>query len=181
MTRKSKYKKLVGRPVVVDANVLFDLMELNSLYLLNDVFGQVLIPQATIAIELDNETRECLNNIEHVAEVITSAKGYEVYALCHKRKVLSHCDKMAIAIAAENSFILCTNEGPARRQGAVLKLEITGTLGILAAAYESGIIDQIKVIQLYKYLDQEGSCYISQDLLYEVLSDLGISIEEFQE
>ncbi len=93
MKRSSKYFKLLGRPVVVDANVLFDLRELDALYLLNEVFSEVMIPQDTLSRELDPETLQCLADIKYVSAIITSEKGYEVYAQCHTRSALSHCDR----------------------------------------------------------------------------------------
>ena len=116
MKRSSKYLKLIGRPVVVDANVLFDLRELDSLYLLNEIFSEVMIAQDTINKELDAEIIERLEETEYTAGFITSEEGYAAYALCQARSTLSHYDKMAIALAVENDFILCTNEGPARKQ-----------------------------------------------------------------
>jgi predicted nucleic acid-binding protein len=174
MKRKSKYQKLIGRPAVVDANVIFDLIELDSLYLLNEVFGKVVIPQDIIQDELDLETLECLESIPYVVGVITSATGYQVYTQNSAKRSLSHCDKMAIAIAAEESFILCTNERLLRDQAIAIKLQLSGTLGIIAAAYLHETIDGGEITRLFTYLIQQGSCYITEDLLNEVLTDLGI-------
>lgn len=174
MKRSSKYLKLIGRPVVVDANVLFDLRELNSLYLLNEIFSEVMIAQDTVNKELDAEIIALLGETEYIAGFITTEEGYAAYALCQARSTLSHCDKMAIALAVENDYILCTNEGPARKQASALKLEITGTLGIIAAAHLKGIIDKEDVQHHLAYLADEGSCYLSPTLLQKVLDELGI-------
>lgn len=174
MKRRSKYLKLVGRPVVVDANVLFDLRELDSLHLLNEIFSEVMIAQDTINKELDAEIIALLKETKYTAGLITTEAGYTAYALSHSRSTLSHYDKMAIALAVENDFILCTNEGPARKQAAALKIDLTGTLGILAAAYQNGSIDVNQVIHHFRYLANEGSCYVSTHLINRVLTDLGL-------
>lgn len=176
MKRSSKYLKLIGRPVVVDANVLFDLRELDSLHLLNELFSQVIIAQDTVNKELDSEIIELLKETEYTAGFITTEAGYTAYALSQARSTLSHYDKMAIALAVENDSILCTNEGPARKQATALKIELTGTLGILAAAYQNGNIDVNQVTLHFRYLANEGSCYVSADLINQVLADLGLML-----
>lgn len=177
MKRKPKSKKLVGRPVVVDANVIIDLKELDSLFLLNELFSTLIIPKDTIETELDLDIQEGLEEITYEAGIIRSGIGYSIYSQCLRRKSLSHCDRMSIALAAENNCVLCTNEKPARAQAGELGLEFTGTLGILAAAYQCGAVDKEQAIYLFKYLYEKGSCYISNTLLDEVLSELGISIK----
>lgn len=177
MKRKPKSKELVGRPVVVDANVIIDLKELDSLFLLNELFSTVMIPKDTIERELDLDIQEGLEEITYKAGIIRSGEGYNIYSQCMKRKSLSHCDRMSIALAMENQYVLCTNEKPARAQAVELGLEFTGTLGILATAYQRGAIEKEKAIYLFRYLYEKGSCYISSTLLDEVLSELGISIK----
>lgn len=177
MSRKSKFEKLVGRPAVVDANVVIDLKEMDILFLLNEIFSMVIIPLDTIERELDPEIRECLAGIEYNKGIIRSETGYNVYSQCLKKKSLSHYDRMSIALSMENSCILCINEKPGRSQAEELGIEITGTLGILAAAYRSGVVNKKQAINLFGFLQENGSCYISPALLDEVLSELGISIK----
>lgn len=160
----------------MDANVLFDLKEIDAMHMLNEVFSEVMIAQDTLTKELDPDTLQCLKDVKYVSAVITSEKGYEVYAQCHTKKSLSHCDKIAIALAAENGYLLCTNEGPARKQANTLKVEVAGTLGIIAAAYQNKLIDGQEAQRLFIYLSTEGSCYISKDLLNRVLDDLGLNL-----
>lgn len=160
----------------MDANVLFDLRELNALHLLNQIFSDIIIPLDTITVEVDADTLLSLDNITYVTASITTQKGYQVYARCHSRKGLSHCDKMAIALAAENKFLLCTNEGPARKQAKFAGIEVSGTLGIIAAAHLNGIIDKEEARDYLLYLANQGSCYLSETLVREVLEDLGIEI-----
>lgn len=170
----------MGRPVVVDANVIIDLEELDSLFLLNKLFSTVIIPKDTIAKELDSETHESLKEIDYEVGIIKSEIGYNIYSQCLHRKSLSHCDRMSIAIAVENACVLCTNEKPARSLAQDVGLEVTGTLGILIAAYQKNVVNREQIIQLIKYLYEEGSCYISDTLLDKVFIQLGISIEDWK-
>jgi len=180
LKRKTKSKQFVGRPVVVDANVIIDLEELDSLFLLNELFATVIIPKDTIERELDPEIHQGLEKIDYKTGIIQSEKGYNIYYQCLQRKALSHCDRMSIAIAAENDCVLCTNEKPARALAQSFGLEVTGTFGILEAAYQSGVVNKEQIIKLIKYLYEEGSCYISDTLLDEVFTQLGISIEDWE-
>jgi predicted nucleic acid-binding protein len=74
----------VGRPAVVDANVVIDLKEMDSLFLLNEIFSMVIIPLDTIERELDPEIRECLAGIEYIKGIIRFEAGYNVYSQCLK-------------------------------------------------------------------------------------------------
>lgn len=134
-----------------------------------------MIAQDTINKELDSEIIELLKETEYTAGIITTEAGYTAYAFSQARSTLSHCDKIAIALAVENDYILCTNEGPARKQATALKIDLTGTLGILAAAHQKGSIDANQVMRHFRYLANEGSCYISTDLINKVLADLGFN------
>ncbi|HSK81489.1 MAG TPA: DUF3368 domain-containing protein [Thermoanaerobaculia bacterium] len=129
------------RPVVLNNTPLVALWALGRLDLLRDLFGEVLIPEAVEAEFLagDPARREALRNAPWVRKI----------ALAHPRRALVYIgldygESEVLALADEmEARLVVIDERKARRYAERLGLPLTGTLGLLLLAKESGLLDSV--------------------------------------
>lgn len=150
--------------VVVDNNILVDLYELNSLYLLFELFHTVTIPTVIYEDEMFADIKLELNRFIFQQGQIHTEIGLETYAFLVNQKDyqrLSYYDRHAIAIAKETDFYCNSNDKLVRKACEKLKVKFTGILGILGRAYIKGKIDVVTLYELLKKLaSDDTSCFI---------------------
>ena len=106
-------KKYFNRISVVDCCMLIDLIELDILPVLNQVFKRVLIPSNIWEDEIDSETKATIQKyLVFDKAVISTTTGYDLYRkLGNQFKPLSDYDRTAIAIAGEANHLCASNDG----------------------------------------------------------------------
>lgn len=166
-----KFAAFFRERVVVDANVLIDLAEIDALQLLNSVFSHVSIPESIVQFELKTID---LTQIRYSASNICTKKGYKLFTELGKHyRGLSEFDRTLLSIAIENGFLCVTNEKPLRKVCNEYQIKYTGTLGILGCCYEVGII---AVEELAQFVDklEASSCYLHSDLVKQFRDEFGL-------
>jgi len=152
--------------IVINASPLIFLHKIDRLDIVHEMFDTVYIPQAVLReIELGNvtEAKDLLSNIQ-----------YSVLEVTNRTAVLGllgrlHIGEVEVLVGAVEKGIatIVLDDMYARNKAKQLKLEVTGTLGILLKAKEMRLIDNIRK-------DIEGllnaGMYLSDKIIERVLA-----------
>jgi predicted nucleic acid-binding protein len=150
--------------VVADTSPLNYLILIDCAHILEQLYGQVIIPQA-VAAELQSadapmQVREWLSNQPRWLEVVMVTN---VDPLLN----LDRGEREAIALAEQMRADLVLLDERRVRQAAISRgLPVTGTLGVLEAAAQSNLIELPTVIARL----QQTSFRVSPRLLRELLA-----------
>lgn len=156
------------RPVVLNNTPLVALWALGRLDLLRDLFGGVLIPEAV-------ET-EFLVGDPARQEALRNAPWMKTATLANSRRALVYLgldrgESEVLALADETEArLVVIDERKARRYAERLGFPLTGTLGLLLLAKESGLLDS--VADEIKRL-QEAGLFLSPALVRRTLEIAG--------
>jgi predicted nucleic acid-binding protein len=154
--------------VIADSSALVALSICDSLYLLNDVFGEVRVPQAVF-------DEVC---VTHKAES-QSLKVYLQSKVCEVSSVISiekpsglgKGELEAIALYKQLSAdLLLIDDARAKKVAYINNLEVMGSLGVLLLAKNTGRIESIKpaITSL-----RCSSIFIREQLLDQILTLAG--------
>lgn len=158
--------------VVCDTNIIIDFSKINQLYLLKDIFSNVMIA---------NEVKEELfageetgagesDIIKAINEWITIKEVKNKLALESLKIHIGAGEAASIILYMEtNSNLLAINDLKARGIASAMGVKIIGTLGILRLAKDRGILKQIK--PLLDELRKVGA-YISNVLYNRILKEV---------
>ena len=124
-------------PIVSNASPLIALEQIGQLSLLQHLFGQILITPA-VGREVEPTLPKRPAWIE--AHSLQQPIGTRVLAASLG---VGESETISLAVEVSASRVLL-DDRPARRLAAVLGLKVTGTLGILLAAKQRGLVEQIK-------------------------------------
>lgn len=153
------------KPVIANNTPLVALWELNSLFLLRELFTEVWIPQAVEDEFIATEPiarRVALNNAPYIKTV----------PLLHPQSALAyvglhHGEASVLALAEEHDArLVIIDERKARGYAQQIGLPLTGTIGVLLLAKKEGLIDAIK--PLLTTLHDNG-LYLSVSLIDKAL------------
>ena len=160
--------------VVSDATPIISFLKINRLDILNKLFGEVLLPEAVYEELTSNsafqEEAERVNACEFFKMV--SVGNSETVDMLMRVTGLDLGESEAIVYSDENkSDLLIVDEVRARHVAASMKLRITGTIGILTAANENGLLNKDEAIECVKILRMSNR-HISETLLNSVIENL---------
>jgi predicted nucleic acid-binding protein len=152
-------------PVVLNNTPLVALWAIGRLDFLRDLFGEVLIPQAVEAefLAIERNVRE---------GALADAPWIQSVRLAQPRRSLAYMgldrgEADVLALAEErDARLVVIDERKARRYAERLGLPLTGTLGLLLAAKEAGLIELVTV-----WTDRlrEAGLYLKPDLVQKIL------------
>ncbi len=157
------------RPVVANTTPLVSLWLLDHLSLLQDLYGEILIPPTVQAefLAIETATRQAS---------LTSASWIRVVPLAQPQRALAYAgldrgEAEVLALAEERSArLVIIDERAGRRYARRMSLPLTGTLGVLLLAKESGLIQAVS--PLIDTLRQAGM-HLGEDLIEGVLQLAG--------
>ncbi|MFQ5407932.1 MAG: DUF3368 domain-containing protein [Anaerolineales bacterium] len=157
------------KPVVTNTTPLVSLWLLDRLDILRSLFGETIIPPGVQSEFLAAETavREAALN---------SAPWIRVVKLSQPQRALvysglDHGEAEVLALAEEQEArLVIIDERSGRRFASRLRLPLTGTLGVLLLAKESGLVETID--PSIRTLRQSGM-YLGEDLIERVLQIAG--------
>jgi predicted nucleic acid-binding protein len=159
------------RKVVVNTTPLIALSHIGQLDILKKMYGEILIPNAVYnelsakpdsicKIEVDN-SKDWIR-----VEEIKNQMAKSMY------KTQLHEGEVEVMILAQevNADLVIIDDANAKKHAKYLKLLVTGTLGVLIKAKQSGYVDKLKpMLQMMI----ENGIYISQDLVKLCLKQVG--------
>lgn len=157
------------RPVVANTTPLVSLWLLDRLDLLRDLYGEALIPPAVQSEFLAAETA-----VRQVA--LTNAPWIRTVPLEQPQRVLAYAgldrgEAEVLALAEEQAArLVIIDERSGRRYARRLALPLTGTMGVLLLAKETGLVEA--VAPLIEVLRQAGM-YLGEDLTERVIQLAG--------
>ena len=146
--------------IISDASCLILLNKIGELLVLKKLFGKVIITQI-IASEYGNELPEWIEVINPCRDINQS-----VWELNLDEGEIS---AIALALEIENSLLII-DELKGRKIARELGIRITGTIGLLVDAKESGYIPLLKPI-LQKI--RQTNFRISENIFLEILAKAG--------
>ncbi len=155
--------------VVSDTSPISNLLIIDRLELLRNLYERVVIPTA-VAAEL--------KAIEHHRRALDSFDWINVVGLKNRglfkslSQTLDIGEAEAIALSVEiSSDIVLIDELDGRREAGKLGLNVIGLMGVLVEAKREGFIDRIK--PEVERLVSDASFWISPKLISEVLEEAG--------
>ena len=157
--------------VVSDTTPLISLMKVSKLSLLRDLFGEILIPEAvfqesTTKALHKNEAEE-IKRSDYIR--VVAVKDRERISLIQRVTGLDLGETEAIVCAEENNAdIILIDELKGRQVAQNMNLTMSGSMGVLTAAYEKGLISSDEVEEALSVL-RKSNQRISEKLIETVL------------
>lgn len=158
------------RKIIVNSTPIIILCKTGNLEILKMLFHEITIPQAVYneVSAKDDGVKAALDsalNWIHVEEIPSQSEKKMYQAKLHDGEV----EVMILARKEESSMVIIDDRA-AKRAAEFLGLKVTGTLGVLVAAKEKGIIKAIKPI-----LDdiKSNGFYIGEELCEYLLRKVG--------
>lgn len=157
----------VHSTVVSNSGPLIALATIGKLGLLKDLFGQVCIPQSVYDEVVVSGAGEPGAKEVHEAEWVKTLKVEDRLAVTLLQEEMDAGESEAIVLAQElNADRVLIDEAIARRKARLIGLRMTGTLGILLMAKETGLISAVKpVLDDLKQTDFRMSSRVYQEVL----------------
>ena len=141
--------------VVSDTGPLIALAKIDKLYLLGDMFGEVLIPPAVHRELLAKSGPESARLDEALQGFLKSVSAPHVVPEVKLATVRLDCgEREAVALAYERKAMLVVDERLGRMAARGLGLVVTGVIGILIRAKQSGF--ELSVVPLLEEMRQKG-------------------------
>ncbi|AZT91500.1 DUF3368 domain-containing protein [Caldicellulosiruptor changbaiensis] len=100
---------------------------------------------------------------------LETEEGYRFFQELKKFKAFSVYDRLVISIALQEKIICVSNDKPVRKICKKYGINSTGTLGILCAAFEKGIISKKELKELIDEYQSNSGAYINKDIINEII------------
>lgn len=159
------------KPVVSNSSPIIHLAKIGYLYLLQEFFGELLIPEAVY--------EECITEGRNRPEVsiIKQASWLRVMRVTNQNLVnllnseIDRGESESIALALENqASLILLDDSDAREKARLYHLKITGILGLLIRAKRTGKLTSLSIV-----LDtlRDTGFWLSATLIDRLLIDVG--------
>ena len=152
------------RRVIVNSTPLIALCNADLLNILKKIYGSIIIPKAVF----DEVTAQIKQNLDWITvETITNIEDRKMYkAKLHAGEV----DVMILAQADPKADLVIIDDNAAKKTAKYLGLTVTGTLGVLIKAKQSGIISSVKnaITKI-----QSNGFYINENIIKLALKQAG--------
>ncbi|MCQ2273087.1 MAG: hypothetical protein MJZ72_09945 [Bacteroidales bacterium] len=156
--------------VVSDTTPLISFLKINRLDILEQVFGQVLVPQAVYnELTVNNDFPDEIEKIKNATFLKCVVVDHEQVALIQEQTGLDLGESEAIAYAQNsNTDVLLMDELKGRLVAKTFGIKLVGTIGILMESLRKGYTQKNEV-QEYVRVFRESHRRISERLLEQLL------------
>ncbi|MCD8397697.1 MAG: DUF3368 domain-containing protein [Lachnospiraceae bacterium] len=156
--------------VISDTTPIISLLKINHLDLLQELFGEIWIPDAVykelISNERFNQESRQIIDAEYVKKVAVGDS--KSVSLLRRATGLDAGESEAIILSDENrADILLMDEAKGRLVAKQMGLTIMGTVGILMTAFEEHLLTALEIEQCIKTLQENGR-HISEKLYQQL-------------
>lgn len=103
-----------------------------------------------------------------ILQILKQKRDIVFFKELKKFKALSIYDRLVISIALQK-IICVSNDKPVRKICKKYGINSTGTLGILCAAFEKGIISKKELKELIDEYRSNSGAYINKDIINEII------------
>lgn len=164
------------RRVIVNSTPLIALSNIGKIDLLQQLYHEIYIPQAVYneVSEKNDDAGKILEKSLNWIKVI-KIKHPENYAMYKAKLHAGEVEVMILAQENPKADLLIIDDNAAKKTAKFLGLKVTGTMGVLLKAKQSGIISN--VAPLLEALKNNGF-YISDSIVEMVLKQAGESLEK---
>lgn len=157
--------------VVSDSTPLITLMKAETLYILQRLFGEVLIPETVFHELTSNESykdeAELINRSDYIK--VVTVKNADFVSILQRATGLDRGEAEAIFYADENKAdIILMDEEAGRKVAQNMNLPVSGSMGVLIQACKKGILSVPETEEALTKIEKSGR-YISKSLLESVL------------
>lgn len=157
--------------VVSDTTPIISLLKINHLDLLRDLFGDVLIPESVFfeltANPVFQKEIEIIKNCDFLRLVVIDNQS--AVTEIRNSTGLDLGESEAIVFARDNNAdLLLMDEVKGRRIATEMGLSISGTIGVLIAAYNAGMITKAEIMKCADIL-RSNNRHISEKLYKQLL------------
>jgi predicted nucleic acid-binding protein len=159
------------RKVVVNTTPLIALSHIGQLDILKKMYGEILIPNAVYNELSAKPDSICKIEVENSKDWVRIEEIKNQMAKSMYKTQLHEGEVEVMILAQEvNADLVIIDDANAKKYAKYLKLPVTGTLGVLIKAKQSGYVDKLKpMLQMMI----ENGIYISQDLVKLCLKQVG--------
>lgn len=150
------------RRVIVNSTPLIALCNADLLNILKEIYGSIIIPKAVfdeVTAKKDSACLQIKQNLDWITvETITNIEDRKMY------KAKLHAGEVDVMILAQ------ADDNAAKKTAKYLGLTVTGTLGVLIKAKQSGIISSVKnaITKI-----QSNGFYINENIIKLALKQAG--------
>ena len=157
--------------VISNTTPILSLFKIGKLEILKNLFGEIIVPEAVYnEIAVADSSKQGADVLDKV-EYIKVKKIQNLLAADMLRSQLDYGESETIVLAKElNADILLLDEKKARKVGQANSMKIIGTIGVLQAAKDRGLISDMKT-QLDKLI--ENGIWLDKKLYQTVLQNNG--------
>ncbi len=157
--------------VVSDSTPVITLMKADVLFVLQPLFGEVLIPETVYQELTSNESySEEAGLIKMSAFIkVVKVKDEKSVDVLQRATGLDRGESEAILYADENNAdILLMDEEAGRKVAQNMNLPVSGSMGVLIRAYKTGILSVSDIEQALLKIEKSGR-YISKSLFESIM------------
>lgn len=130
-------------PVILNNTPLVALWLLGQFELLHSLYGEVLIPDAVLAEFVAFEALQRRHALSHAPWIVPTKLSNPQAALVYTGLDSGEADVLALAIERQARLVII-DERKGRSFARRLNLPLTGTLGVLLAAKQNGLLFEVK-------------------------------------
>lgn len=162
------------RRVIVNSTPLIALSNIGKINLLQQLYHEIYIPQAVYneVTEKNDDAGRALEKSLSWINVI-KVKHPENYAMYKAKLHAGEVEVMILVQEEPKADLLIIDDNAAKKTAKFLGLKVTGTMGVLLKAKQSGIINNVS--SLLEALKSNGF-YISDNVVQMVLKQAGESL-----
>ncbi len=157
--------------VVSDATPVISLLKINQLNLLQGLFGEVLIPQAVYdELTLNPKFEKEAVQVKECGFITKVEVGQESSVSLFQRTTgLDRGESEAIVYTDnKGAGLILMDEAKGRKVAKHMGLNVMGTLGVLLAAFEQGLLDKKEIFSSLDILRNNGR-HISESLYAQLI------------
>ena len=149
----------MSRKLLVDASVFITLAEIDAAHLLDELDGEVVLPER-VADEIEDEpARSELKEAEDDWLTVEPADG-ETVVWASKRlgRECPRGDTALLALASEyEDAVAVTDNKPLRKACRSVGLPLSGSIGVVVASVENGALEADEAKRLLVSMDEVGA------------------------
>jgi len=126
----------MGKVVISDASCLIVLSKIGQLELLHQVFGEVIVPQAVA---------EEYGQILPAWIVVRTPTQSSLVLILEETLDVGESNAIALAVEMGDCYLILDDQ-KARKMAASMKIDFTGTLGVIISAKQRGILSSVRPV-----------------------------------
>ena len=149
----------MSRKLLVDASVFITIAEIDAGHLLDELDGEVVLPER-VADEIEDEpARSELKEAEDDWLTVEPADGETVvWALKRLGREIARGDTALLALASEyEDAVAVTDNKPLRKACRSVGLPLSGSIGVVVASVENGALEADEAKRLLVSMDEVGA------------------------